>query len=334
MVTGAAGFIGSHVSRYLLSQGHEVLGIDDLSGGFSENLPKGMRFEKRSVLEPLDDLFTSFRPELVYHLAAYAAEGLSHHIPVFNYQNNLVGTANVLGAAYRGGARHFVFTSSIAAYGHPVAGESFDEGSPCRPCDPYGIAKFACELHLKAFFEYHGGPTYTVLRPHNVFGPGQNIADPYRNVVGIFMQRAMAKKPMPVFGDGSQSRSFSYVSTVARCVAEAGWLKGAENGTFNVGGDQALSVKELAIQVAETLGVKVEIEWLPARKEVQHAHCDHRRARALFKEAYASELGIREGLKKMAEHVLARPVPAPTECPAPIEIRDHLPPHWAARFPV
>jgi UDP-glucose 4-epimerase len=332
LVTGAAGFIGSHVSEWLITQGHEVLGLDDLSGGFQENIPAGVKFENKSVLEPLDELFLSYRPEVVYHLAAYAAEGLSHHIPVFNYQNNLAATANVLGSAYRAGTRHFVLTSSIAAYGHPQGGAAFDESSPCVPCDPYGIAKFACELHLKSHFQYHGGPSYTIFRPHNVFGPRQNIADPYRNVVGIFILKALQGLPMPIFGDGTQTRSFSYVSLVARCIAEAGQLAEAKNLTVNIGGDQSLSVRELAHEIAVAVDLPENIAWLPARHEVAHAHCDHQLARTLFKDAYGTEVSIREGLEEMIKYVRSHPIPEATECPAPIEIQDHLPPSWLNRL--
>ncbi len=181
IVTGGAGFIGSHVAEVLLKAGHQVLVIDDLSGGFLENVPRSADFKRASVLDPLDRLFKSFQPDAVYHLAAYAAEGLSHHIPVFTFQNNAVATANVLGAAYRSGARHFVFTSSIAAYGHPHdLGEIFDEQTPCHPCDPYGISKFACEQLIARFHDYYGAPDFTIFRPHNVFGPRQNLSDPYR----------------------------------------------------------------------------------------------------------------------------------------------------------
>src|ERR1035438_4795636 len=145
IVTGGAGFIGSHVVGILLAQGHKVLVIDDLSGGFEANVPSGADFEKRSALDPLDPIFQSYRPNAVYHLAAYAAEGLSHHIPVFNFMNNTVATANVLSAAYRAGAEHFVFTSSIAAYGHSRGNQAFDEATVCVPCDPYGAAKLGCE---------------------------------------------------------------------------------------------------------------------------------------------------------------------------------------------
>jgi UDP-glucose 4-epimerase len=332
IITGAAGFIGSHVAEILTDQGHDILGIDDLSGGFAENIPQQVAFEPRSVTDKLDDLFEKFRPEAVFHLAAYAAEGLSHHIPVFNYTNNVVGTANVLSASYRAGAKHFVFTSSIAAYGHPHAGALFDENTPCVPCDPYGSAKLACEHHIRAFFDYYGGPFYTIFRPHNVFGPRQNIADPFRNVVGIFMARALQGKPMPVFGDGSQTRSFSYISSVAHALASAPFVSGARNWTFNIGGDEPMSVRDLATNIACEMGVSLNLELLPARKEVQHAHCRHDLAKRVFPDAYRKALDIQTGLREMAKYVRARPIPTVTECPAPIEIREHLPPSWLGRI--
>jgi UDP-glucose 4-epimerase len=332
VVTGAAGFIGSHVAEILAASGHRVLGIDDLSGGFRENVPPSAEFLKCSILEPLDQMFRTFQADAVYHLAAYAAEGLSHHIPVFNYTNNVVGTANVLAAAMRVGVRHFVFASSIAVYGHPTSDSPFDEDSPCTPCDPYGVAKAACENHIRATTEYFGYPDFTIFRPHNVFGPRQNIADPYRNVVGIFMARCMKREPIPVFGDGSQTRSFSYVHTVARCIAEAPITAAARNKTFNVGSDEVMSVRDLATRVAETMGGKADIEWLPARHEVQHAHARHDRARRVFANAYADEIDIVSGLRVMAAEIRRREIPDPTECPSPIEISDSLPSGWALRL--
>ena len=275
IVTGGAGFIGSHVAERLVRAGHDLLVLDDLSGGFRENIPEGARFAQISINEPLDELFMKFKPDVVYHLAAYAAEGLSHHIPVFNYTNNVTGTANVLGATHRAGAKHFVFTSSIAVYGHPATDAPFTEDSPANPVDPYGIAKLACEQHIRAFEHYFGGPAWTIFRPHNVFGPRQNIADPYRNVVGIFMSRALAGKPMPVFGDGTQTRSFSYIDVVAEAIAQTPFVPAAKSATINIGGDEPMSVRELALQIARVMGVRDDVELLPPRKEVLHAHSDH-----------------------------------------------------------
>lgn len=332
IVTGGAGFIGSHVAGFLLQLGHEVLIIDDLSGGFESNLPKKALFVKASVNDDLRSTFERFKPDIVYHLAAYAAEGLSHHIPQFNYVNNVLGTVNVLNEAHRSGAKHFVFTSSIAAYGHPHGDESFDEDTPCFPCDPYGTAKLACEHHIKAFADYFNSINYTIFRPHNVFGPNQNIADPYRNVVGIFMAKAILGQPMPVFGDGSQTRSFSYIDVVAKSIASAPFMKEAVNQVFNIGGDEAMSVKTLAESISKIFDVPVNIQQLPARKEVVHAHCKHDKARNIFKEFYKDPIDIYDGLQLMAERVKNEEIPPVTECPSPIEIYDQLPASWAKRL--
>ena len=164
-----------------------------------------------------------------------------------------------------------------------------------------------------------------------MFGPNQNISDPYRNVVGIFMKRALAGEPLPIFGDGSQTRSFSYITPVAACLAQAPLVDAARNETFNVGGDEAMSVRELAGHICRILGTKEQLQMLPARHEVAHAHADHTRVRRAFPEAFAEAPDIVEGLGRMAEWVRSNPMPEVTECPSPIEIRDQLPPSWAAR---
>ncbi len=332
LVTGAAGFIGSHVARLLVEAGHRVAAVDDLSGGFRENVPAESVFHPISVNDPLDQLFDEFRPEVVFHLAAYAAEGLSHHIPVFNYTNNLLGTANVLAAAYGSGAKHFVFTSSIAVYGHPQTTDPFDESTVPYPCDPYGIGKLACEQHIRAFRDYYGGPDFTIFRPHNVFGPHQNIADPYRNVVGIFLRSALQGEPMPIFGDGSQTRSFSYISPVAGAIAAAPWTPEAAGKVVNIGGDESMSVRTLAETVARVMDVPCRIRQLEPRAEVLHAHCRHDLARRLFPDAYQETVHIAEGLRRTSEFVCRQQIPEPTECPCPIEIFDRLPPAWDDRL--
>jgi UDP-glucose 4-epimerase len=327
IVTGGAGFIGSHVAGQLLERGASVLVVDDLSGGTIDNIPGGADFEQRSTNEDLTRLFDRYRPSAVYHLAAYAAEGLSHHIATFNYHNNLTGTANVLNAAYLAGSRHFVFTSSIAVYGHPEAGGgAFTEADICHPADPYGVAKLACENHIRTFRDYYGGPDYTIFRPHNVFGPRQNVSDPFRNVVGIFFARMLAGRPVPIFGDGEQTRCFSYVDTVARCIAGAPGVPAAKNEIFNVGGETPASINQLAAAVAATLGLAAHIHRLEPRKEVKHAHASHDKLWSVFNER--DDIGLMEGLSRMAEYVISHPIPAPTPCPSAIEIADNLPASW------
>jgi UDP-glucose 4-epimerase len=333
LITGGAGFIGSAVAEFLINQGHSVLVIDDLSGGSEDNIPKGCLFEKKSILENLNPIFSSFKPDVVYHLAAYAAEGLSHHIPIFNYKNNLQGTVNVLTNAYNSSVKHFVFTSSIAAYGHPdSASTPFNEEMNCKPCDPYGIAKLACEQHIGSFFSYYGSPNYTIFRPHNVFGPRQNISDPYRNVVGIFISQCLKNLPMTIFGDGNQTRSFSYISTVAEAIATSPSIPAAISKTINIGGDIPTSVSQLALTISKLLGVEPKIEYLESRKEVMHAHCDHSLARQIFSEAYKNDVTIEQGLKNMIAYVKTKKIPISTECPSDIEIGDKLPPSWLLRL--
>jgi len=184
LVTGGAGFIGSHVADHLLRWGHEVVVLDDLSGGFVENVPAEANFVKGSILDEsvIERLFSKCAFHNVYHLAAYAAEGLSHFIKRFNYRNNLIGSVNLINSAVNYGVKCFVFTSSIAVYG---TGQSpmTEEMTPV-PEDSYGIAKLAVEQELRVSHEMFG-LDFIIFRPHNVYGERQNIGDRYRNVVGI-----------------------------------------------------------------------------------------------------------------------------------------------------
>ena len=195
LVTGGAGFIGSHVAAALLARGHRVTVLDDLSGGFVDNIPAGATFVQGSITDPaLVDRVFAGGFDYVYHLAAYAAESLSHFIKRFNYTNNLIGSVNLINAAINTGARGLVFTSSIAVYGPSQALPMTEETRP-DPEDSYGIAKFAVEQELRASRHMFGLDSI-VFRPHNVYGPGQNIGDRYRNVVGIFMNQLLQGQPM------------------------------------------------------------------------------------------------------------------------------------------
>jgi UDP-glucose 4-epimerase len=325
LVTGGAGFIGSHVARALLDAGREVVVLDDLSGGFESNLPAGARFVKGSVTDPqlVAQLFRQHRFTDVYHLAAYAAEGLSHFIRAFNYHNNVVGSMNVINACVRSEVRTLVFTSSIAVYG---AGQvPMREDVTPQPEDPYGIAKYAVELDLAAARRMFG-LNAVVFRPHNVYGEYQNIGDRYRNVIGIFMNCAMRGDPMPVFGDGTQTRAFSYVGDVAPIIARAPEVRAATGRVFNVGADRACSVNELARLVAEAMGVELRIEHLPERNEVRHALGDHAEVRRVF--GPSPETPLPEGLGRMAAWA-RRTGPRESRRFRDIEITRNLPPSWA-----
>jgi UDP-glucose 4-epimerase len=323
-VTGAAGFIGSHVARECLGLGHEVVGVDDLSGGFLENLPPDASFREGSVtdVEFVDRLFQETSFDYVYHLAAYAAEGLSHFIRRFNYVNNVIGSVNLVNAAVRHGVGRFVFTSSIAVYGTNQV--PMHEDLVPSPEDPYGVAKYAVELDLRAAHEMFG-LEYTVFRPHNVYGEHQNIGDRYRNVVGIFMNQVMQGMPMTVFGDGGQSRAFSHIGDVAPLIARSVDVPGAINETFNVGADQPTTVLELANLVAAAFDCEPEIEHLPARNEVVDAYASHEKARRVF--GGGASVLLDEGIRRMAAWARMR---GPQRTPPfqRIEVEKNLPAAW------
>jgi UDP-glucose 4-epimerase len=324
IVTGAAGFIGSHVADELLKNGHRVVALDDLSGGFADNVPKEAKFVQGSILDHqlIDSLFSEYRFDYVYHLAAYAAEGLSHFIKRFNYTNNVVGSMNLIDAAINGNAKCFVFTSSIAVYG---AGQSpMTEDMAPVPEDPYGIAKLAVERDLEVSHEMFGLP-YIVFRPHNVYGERQNIGDRYRNVVGIFMNQLLRGEPMTVFGDGQQQRAFTHISDVAPIIARSVDVPEARNQVFNVGADVPFTVNALAQIVAAAMELPLKVTHLDPRNEVQVAFSDHSKAERVF--GAASKLPLEQGIEKMAKWAKTHGA-RESNVFDNIEVVKNLPPSW------
>lgn len=298
LVTGGAGFIGSHLAAALLSRGHEVVILDDLSGGFVDNVPAGAEFVKGSILDHkfLLTLFEEEKFEVVYHLAAYAAEGLSHFIRRFNYNDNLIGSVNLINLAVEYEIKRFVFTSSIAVYGKAQVPMT-EEMTPL-PEDPYGIAKYAVELDLSCASEMFG-LNYTVFRPHNVYGEMQNIGDRYRNVIGIFMRQIMADTPITIFGDGTQTRSFTYIGDVIPVMVDCLHMPETAGETFNVGADKPYTVNDLAEAVIMCMGKRVPVRHLEARREVKFAFSDHSKLRRYFPNL-PEPVSLKEGLERMA----------------------------------
>ncbi len=316
--------MGAHVAEHLLKRGYEVVVLDDLSGGFVENVPDGAHFIEGSILdrELIRNLFAEQHFDAVFHLAAYAAEGLSHFIKHFNYQNNLIGSVNLINAAVNNDVKRFIFTSSIAVYG---AGQlPMTEDMTPKPEDSYGIAKYAVEMELKVTHEMFG-LDYVIFRPHNVYGEKQNIGDKYRNVVGIFMNRILQGEPMTIFGDGEQTRAFSHIDDVAPIIAASADLEEAKNEIFNVGADIPYSINTLAEVVAEAMGVSKQVVHLPPRNEVVHAFSDHAKVERIFD--YKPKIDLREGVRRMAEWVKQHGARTSKEFDN-IEITRNLPPSW------
>ncbi|MDN5200241.1 NAD-dependent epimerase/dehydratase family protein [Fulvivirgaceae bacterium BMA10] len=326
LVTGGAGFIGCHVVNHLIKMGHEVVVLDDLSGGSKNNINSQAIFINGSVEdeELVKDIFNTHKFTYVYHLAAYAAEGLSHYVRMHNYRSNLMGSASLINESINHDVKCFVFTSSIAVYGTNTL--PMTESAVPQPGDPYGISKYAIELDLKAAYEMFG-LNYVIFRPHNVYGEFQNIGDRYRNVIGIFMNQILNDRPLTIFGDGKQSRAFSYIDDVAPHIANAVNVPEAQNQIFNIGSDKVISINALAEIVIEVMGAESSIEYLEARNEVVHAYSDHTKLKHVFQIKDESEASLRKGLDRMAVWVKEQGAKE-TKIYTDLEISKKISSHW------
>lgn len=325
LVTGCAGFIGSHVAYEFSERGHTVVGVDDLSGGYYENIVGDYKFEMRDITNyrDMDYLFRTYKFDYVFHLAAYAAEGLSHFIRRFNYNNNLIGSINLINCAVNYKISRFIFTSSMAVYGSNQV--PFSEDMTPNPEDPYGIAKYAVEMDLRCAKELWG-LNYTIFRPHNVSGGvRQNIWDTYRNVVGIFIYQAMHNKPLTVFGDGEQTRAFSHIDDIVTPIIKCIDMPETENEIFNIGGDTPFTINQLAETVKRIVNPNIEIIHLPPRVEVKHAHCSHEKIRKFFN--YKSGKTLDDIVTELYEWAKTQPDREPTKWEF-VEINEKLPPKW------
>jgi UDP-glucose 4-epimerase len=327
LVTGGAGFIGSHVVDELVNKGYNVVVLDNLSGGFIENVNSKAEFVNGDICDYklITDLFNKYKFDYVFHLAAYAAEGLSHFIKRYNYNNNLIGSVNLINQSILHKVKCFVFTSSIAVYGKnqlPML-----ESTIPSPEDPYGVAKFAVEMELKASKEMFGLNSI-IFRPHNVYGERQNIGDKYRNVIGIFMNQILQNLPLTVFGDGKQTRAFSYIGDVAPIIAKSIEIPEAYNEIFNVGAEIPYSINELIEKVKIVMGKEVEIKYLDPRNEVLHAYSSHKKADTIFRLKEKTDLIT--GLRRMADWVKKHGAKATSDF-TEIEIEEKLPPIWSKK---
>jgi UDP-glucose 4-epimerase len=282
-VTGCAGLLGANYTRHLISNDHEVIGIDDLSGGYKAFIPKAENFtfvkfdlERRKKVV---DLFEEHKPDVLLHFAAYAAEGLSPFIRNFNYRNNLICSANLINECINHNTK-MIFTSSMAVYG--AQEPPFTEDKIPQPIDPYGVAKYAVEVDLKLAHEQFG-LRYNIVRPHNVLGIYQNIWDKYRNVIGIFIRKTLNGKPILVYGDGEQTRAFSDIKYYMEPFDNL--LTSHDGEIFNIGADKHFSLNQVAEtvqKIGKKYGYDVPIEHGEPRHEVKHAYCDHTKAKTIL----------------------------------------------------
>ena len=328
-ITGIAGFLGSHLADALLSEGHEVRGVDNLVGGYADNVPPRAHFVRADCceLEPLRPLMAGV--DVVFHCAATPHEGLSVFSPRLVVESVATATASVLSTACDARVQRFVFLSSMARYGTGTV--PFEETQSPRPQDPYGIAKLAAEDLVKNLSGVHG-MQWAIAVPHNIYGPRQKYDDPFRNVAAIFANLMLQGRQPFVYGDGLQERSFSFVHDVAAPLARMGDSHRVVGQVVNLGpDDEFVTVMDLGRKIAAIVGHDFRPTMLPGRpQEVRLAYCSSGKARRLL--GYKPETSLADGLHLLVDWIRARG-PKPFEYHLPVEIRsDKAPETWTKKL--
>ena len=305
LITGVAGLLGSRLSDWIIENKPDVqiVGIDDLSGGYIENVnPKVELWQMNLVNGNISECFERHQFDYVYHMAAYAAEGLSPFIRSYNYQNNLVATSRVINECIKHDIKRLVFTSTMAVYGHGT-GEIFDEIQVPCPIDPYGIAKYACEMDIKVAGGQHG-LDWCIIRPHNVYGLKQNVWDKYRNVLGIWMYQYMNNEPMTIFGDGEQKRAFSFIDDCLEPLWKASQQENCSKEIINLGGTRHYTINEANETLKEVIKDGQTV-YKEQRHEVKVAVPTWQKSVDLL--GYEDKTTLYNGLSQMWEWVKKQP---------------------------
>jgi UDP-glucose 4-epimerase len=296
LITGVAGLLGSNLADYLISKNVRVIGIDDFSGGYLENVNDKVELHTLNLVTNVKEVNAIFESEpidYVYHLAAYAAEGLSPFIRNYNYNNNLISTTNIVNACINHNVKRLVFTSTMAVYGENRT--PFDESYVPNPIDPYGVAKYACEMDIRVAGEQHG-LDWCIIRPHNVYGRKQNIWDKYRNVLGIWMYQHLNNLPLTIYGDGNQTRAFSYIDDSLEPFWNAAILPDSSKQIINLGGIIETSINDACDTLIEVMGGGDKVH-LQQRHEVKHAYSTYQKSIDILK--FEHKTNLKEGLTDM-----------------------------------
>lgn len=303
LVTGSAGFMGSHLYDQLENQGFNVFGVDDLSGGFLRNVSNKKTFKKLDLRDrrKTAEYVAKLKPDIIFHLAADATEGRSQFTPFSAIDRNLVAYINLLVPAIKNGLKKMILTSSMSVYG--AQKPPFSEDLIMQPEDVYGSAKTSMEVITRVLSNVYGFK-YLIIRPHNVYGTRQNLSDPYRNVIGIFLNRLLHNKSFYIYGDGEQKRAFSYIDDVIPPMINAAFNKKCEGKTMNIGGDESFTLNQLAKIILEEFFERKNIpkEFIPKHlpdrpQEVKYAYSNHDLAKKLM--GFKPKTSLRDGLKEM-----------------------------------
>ena len=305
LITGVAGLLGSRLADWIIENQQDVsiVGIDDLSGGYIENINSNIEFIKLNLVEDsIEEYFEMHKFDYVFHFAAYAAEGLSPFIRNYNYKNNLLATSKLINCCINYEVKRLIFTSTLAVYGHGNGG-FFDELQTPKPIDPYGVAKYACEMDIQIAGEQHG-LDWCIIRPHNVYGIRQNIWDKYRNVLGIWMFQHLNGEPMSIFGDGEQTRAFSYIDDSLRPLWNAATSAKASKEIINLGGIEEYSINTANKILKEIIGSGSTV-YKESRHEVKHSIPTYQKSIDIL--GFEHKTDLKTGLIQMWEWVQHQP---------------------------
>lgn len=304
LVTGAAGFMGSYVVDSLTLRGDcEVYALDDLSGGYESNINPSAHFEPVDLRdrEKTRKVIERIKPELLYHMAADASEGRSQFTPISATERNYLAYMYTLVPSIKHGLKRVVLTSSMSVYG--AQQPPFSEDMKPAPEDIYGISKTAMEEATKVLAKVHGFE-YVIVRPHNVYGPRQNLSDPYRNVIGIFINCLLNNKHFYIYGDGNQKRAFTYIEDFNPYFVACGFSQKVIGQTINLGPVDEHTISEVAQIVLETFfpGGNVPKELAPKHvplrpQEVVEAYCTNEKAKELL--GYETKTPLLQGVANM-----------------------------------
>lgn len=305
LITGVAGFLGSHLADRFLSEGHTVVGVDNLIGGYLENVPSKVEFYEHDLgnLNLIRPLFKDI--EIVIHSACTAYEGLSVFSPSLVVQNTTQITANVLSASVQSKVKRFVYMSSMARYGTQDK-LPFVESMTPKPQDPYGIAKYSSELLVRNISEVHG-MQYVILVPHNIIGPRQKFNDPYRNVASIMTNRLIHGKQPIIYGNGQQKRCFSFIQDVVDPIYKSCFTDTALSKVINIGpDDEFITINKLAFMIADILKIECNPIYVDDRpQEVFEANCSADLARQIL--GYQTKVDLNSGLNELVNWISRQP---------------------------
>lgn len=309
LITGSAGMVGSVLSRYFFSRGYKIIGVDNLSGGKLQNVlvdTLDTHFYNCDILntEELKKIFTREKPDFVIHAAAFAAEVLSRHVRSYCYQQNVIGSTNVINCCVNYDVKKVLFFSSIARYGD--GNPPFKETDPINPRDIYAITKIATEWDLREAYDSFG-LEYSIITGFNIISPFQNYFDKFRNAIAIFIRQTINGEPITIYGDGLQKRSFSDCDFICEPIEKL--LYSFNGELFNLGSEKPITVSEaaeLVKKVGQTYDFSPKIVHLEARKETKFAWCSTEKAQNLL--GFKDETNLEKTINKMFLAALNQPL--------------------------